>query len=632
MTAFSYVTFTGDGVTTAYSFAGISEMFPNTFLTYASQLDVYVDGVLTTAWTVTDVVTKTLTFSVAPSNGSTIKIKRDTDKSARIHNFASGAIITANDLNHNNQQQFYIAQEIYDDLNGSLSQTPAGDKWDGEGKPTYNFAPAVDGNGLVTLNQVNAMLAGSLVGTFDDVDSFKFTGDGTTVNFDLTGVTRTGLTADAVLIQVNGVMQDPDVFSPSHTPKGAIGGGSPTYRAKKYTLNYTDFKSGSSYSPVISGGGNNISTLRLHEFDNNELAVGMYIRQPVDFTGATTTAELRWMSGATTYPSAFTHAGLTTTTRQYDDLLQTIAYPLDDGAPFIQLALTTLGAISALAAGQLEVTVIIQSTVNNVTSAGSTSGNANSNKYTISYVSGTPRVTFNTPPASGDVVVIRVMSGTFQGKIEDGSITTSMIADDAVTAAKLNVGAGSAGRMLTFDALGDASAVTPTASLISDFNTAVRTSRLDQMAVPTADVSINNNKLTNVATGTSGTDAVNKAQMDAAISATGVVIGRSAGVTIAANVATDFAYPGGFTTYPKAVAVRLMSASSIAYGAASGHTSDTVLFYTDGGATEARATSDINHATGTHTGVWIQVQGLTTGVRITHNSANFGFADIIWIK
>ena len=61
---------------------------------------------------------------------------------------------------------------------------------------------------------------------------------------------------------------------------------------------------------------------------------------------------------------------------------------------------------------------------------------------------------------------------------------------------------------------------TQLAATISDFNTAVRASRLDQMAVPTTDLNINSNKLINVAPGTSGTDAVNKNQLDAVLNGT----------------------------------------------------------------------------------------------------------------
>ncbi len=55
---------------------------------------------------------------------------------------------------------------------------------------------------------------------------------------------------------------------------------------------------------------------------------------------------------------------------------------------------------------------------------------------------------------------------------------------------------------------------TQLASTISDFNTAVRTNRLDQMATPTAAVAMGSQKITSVADGTSSNDAVNVAQLD----------------------------------------------------------------------------------------------------------------------
>lgn len=65
---------------------------------------------------------------------------------------------------------------------------------------------------------------------------------------------------------------------------------------------------------------------------------------------------------------------------------------------------------------------------------------------------------------------------------------------------------------------------TQTAATISDFNTQVRTSRLDQMAAPTSDLSLNTHKLTNVVDPTNDSDAANKAYVDAQLS--GVVSGQ----------------------------------------------------------------------------------------------------------
>ena len=58
---------------------------------------------------------------------------------------------------------------------------------------------------------------------------------------------------------------------------------------------------------------------------------------------------------------------------------------------------------------------------------------------------------------------------------------------------------------------------TQTASTISDFDTQVRTSRLDQMAAPTGSVSANSQKITNLGTPTSNTDASTKAYVDTSI-------------------------------------------------------------------------------------------------------------------
>lgn len=55
---------------------------------------------------------------------------------------------------------------------------------------------------------------------------------------------------------------------------------------------------------------------------------------------------------------------------------------------------------------------------------------------------------------------------------------------------------------------------TQTAATISDFDTQVRTSRLDQMAAPSASVSLNSQRVINVATPTAATDACTKGYVD----------------------------------------------------------------------------------------------------------------------
>jgi hypothetical protein len=61
---------------------------------------------------------------------------------------------------------------------------------------------------------------------------------------------------------------------------------------------------------------------------------------------------------------------------------------------------------------------------------------------------------------------------------------------------------------------------TQTASTISDFDTQVRTSRLDQMAVPTASVNMNSQKIVGLLAPTADTDAANKAYVDSVANGT----------------------------------------------------------------------------------------------------------------
>jgi hypothetical protein len=101
------------------------------------------------------------------------------------------------------------------------------------------------------------------------------------------------------------------------------------------------------------------------------------------------------------------------------------------------------------------------------------------------------------------------LAGTITSSdIVNGTIVAADIADGTITAAKL-----------TADPFARANHTgTQTASTISDFDTQVRTSRLDQMAAPTGSVSLNSQKITNLATPTSNTDASTKAYVDTSIS------------------------------------------------------------------------------------------------------------------
>jgi len=106
-------------------------------------------------------------------------------------------------------------------------------------------------------------------------------------------------------------------------------------------------------------------------------------------------------------------------------------------------------------------------------------------------------------------------------KSPSGSITLRAPSSGSTTLV-LPSSDGSNRQLLSTNGLGTLSFITLiasdiptlTASKISDFDTQVRTSRLDQMAVPTASVNLNSQKIINLATPTNATDAANKDYVD----------------------------------------------------------------------------------------------------------------------
>jgi hypothetical protein len=105
---------------------------------------------------------------------------------------------------------------------------------------------------------------------------------------------------------------------------------------------------------------------------------------------------------------------------------------------------------------------------------------------------------------------INASAGITYGKLSlNGTITSADIVDGTIVNADINASAAIALSKLATDPLARANHTgTQTASTVSDFDTQVRTSRLDQMAAPTAAVALNAQKITGLADPTSNQDAV----------------------------------------------------------------------------------------------------------------------------
>jgi len=159
----------------------------------------------------------------------------------------------------------------------------------------------------------------------------------------------------------------------------------------------------------------------------------------------------------------------------------------------------TVAAVNINASGTVTSAAFVGPITGNVT------GNVTGNASTATLASSaTALATGRTIALTGDVTGT---SGSFDGTA-NASITAAIAANTIVND-DINASAAIALSKLAVDPLARANHTgTQTASTISDFDTQVRTSRLDQMTAPNTSLSINSQKLVNVADPTANQDAV----------------------------------------------------------------------------------------------------------------------------
>ena len=130
--AFSYDNYTGNGTTTQFS---ITFTYQNT-----SEISVTVDGVAETGLTFPSASTVQLTS--APAIGTLVQVRRTTDLTARAVDFASGSVLTEEDLDDSAIQVFHAAQESAD-LSADAISLDTDNKWDAGGNIIKNVGTPV---------------------------------------------------------------------------------------------------------------------------------------------------------------------------------------------------------------------------------------------------------------------------------------------------------------------------------------------------------------------------------------------------------------------------------------------------------------------------------------------------------
>ena len=140
------VSYTADGNTSTFA---ITFSFID-----STHVKVFLDGVSNTAFTVSG---SNVIMNSNPANGVVVQIRRETPTDNRLVDFQDGSVLTETDLDKSADQNFFIAQEVFDD---SLSSMKLGtdDKFDAQSKVIKNVADPVNNNDAVNKQFISTNL------------------------------------------------------------------------------------------------------------------------------------------------------------------------------------------------------------------------------------------------------------------------------------------------------------------------------------------------------------------------------------------------------------------------------------------------------------------------------------------
>jgi hypothetical protein len=141
----SFVRYTGDGSTTAYS---VPFSYRDT-----ADLTVTIAGSASTAYSLNTAGT-TLTFNTAPANSSTIEIRRTTSQGTRLTDYSSGSVLTETDLDTDSTQAFFMAQEAIDDADDVIKISNSTFQYDVTNKRLTNVTDPTSAQDAATKNFV----------------------------------------------------------------------------------------------------------------------------------------------------------------------------------------------------------------------------------------------------------------------------------------------------------------------------------------------------------------------------------------------------------------------------------------------------------------------------------------------
>ena len=151
-------------------------------------------------------------LNVGATAGQNVRVRRKSQPDTNLVDFVNGSVLTESELDRAYLHNRYLAEEIAELNDASLQLEQGGTQWDAKSKRITNVGTPTALADATTKAYVDGIASAIATGVGLTPDFNKFTGNGTTDTFPLTFTTN-GVASSAVLVTINGIVQDPDDYT-----------------------------------------------------------------------------------------------------------------------------------------------------------------------------------------------------------------------------------------------------------------------------------------------------------------------------------------------------------------------------------------------------------------------------------
>ena len=151
-------------------------------------------------------------LNVGASENQIVRVRRKSQPDTNLVDFVNGSVLTEAELDRAYLHNRYLAEEISELNDASLQLEQGGTQWDAQGKRITNVGTPTALADATTKAYVDGIASAIATGVGLTPDFNKFTGDGTTDTFSLSFTTN-GVASSAVLVSIDGAVQDPDDYT-----------------------------------------------------------------------------------------------------------------------------------------------------------------------------------------------------------------------------------------------------------------------------------------------------------------------------------------------------------------------------------------------------------------------------------